>query len=1190
MKSEYIKARTQIEKIISSDLLGPGSERHSAFDDQEEVITDSIQTRYTVGMLYPQANDENALELQQEDEVVGDQNDDELAREESTVKKDRIIDSLDSEVADYEDVTYLTTTFTPSAMGISFIAEGKDDIEINITAAHYISIASQKEKRHQKCRAKCFCGKDFQLTEDECKVLRDGNIELKDSALQFTASVNDESLEQLIPNLISSVLKRFSTNFIDEFKTSTDKVLGKVLSWKVLSNYILEKISSDFSTEVQLLKVIHELIFSVNKLLQQYKFGYKRIPITKSDILLNQIKKNGLVIHKYKDNPSLILRKIEKKVRNSNAYMVSLFLVNQTKDNDGLIYCQPEIRAASTESQIVAFGTSDKEHHDGEENMLRMLYRKKLLFARGHACSVSWKVDSTDYTRADEVVTTFLPTKAIKALSWEITPAASIEEEDIKASLLLDNYTFDKEKEIISNLKSFNENYQHWINEQDNLCGEDESLNPYKTVAGSNINQCRKVYNRINNSIEFLSNDDLVLKAFCWANEAVAKCLNKKLKEDVVPAWRPFQLGFILLSLESIAKEESTDRNTVDLLWFPTGGGKTEAYLCLTAFSIFYSRLTGKEAGTNVIMRYTLRLLTAQQFNRASALICACDELKEEKGIAGEKITIGLWVGGSGDDGIPNKFAGGRIKCQELKRNYNPDENPFQPTTCPWCNTPLIQNNDMGYDGANNSFEIYCLNDDCKYCETPLPIQIIDEGLYQTPPTLLFATVDKFALLPWKKESGIFFGMRGGKRTYPPPNLIIQDELHLITEELGSMTGIYETAIHELCMACNGIKPKIIASTATTRRAEEQCKKLYDCSDVYQFPPAGLNIEDSYFSKEKRSDNRQYMGIMSLGKTQSTTLIRAIATLLFRIKHLSNTSEEIIDLYYTLVAYFNSLRELGAAETWTHSDILERIQHIANYEGLERRRVNDPVLLCSRRKSNEIPGILHRLEHNHYPDGNPVNILLASNMLSVGIDVDRFGLMVVNGHPKKNAEYIQATSRVGRKEDGSGLVLTVYNGSKARDRSYFEIFPDYIQAFYKYVEPATVTPFTKAARKKALCAVFISIIRHTYRELNNNDNLINWADYHDDFITLKDRIIQRVTNTDEEEATAAEENLQQIINNISEWVKNDDIISYGFLGGNCQETDLLVPSDKFKEECECKYPAATSLRNVDKSALMNLVD
>ena len=351
-----------------------------------------------------------------------------------------------------------------------------------------------------------------------------------------------------------------------------------------------------------------------------------------------------------------------------------------------------------------------------------------------------------------------------------------------------------------------------------------------------------------------------------------------------------------------------------------------------------------------------------------------------------------------------------------------------------------------------------------------------------------------------KNLSAKFFGVSNGERLNPAPDLIIQDELHLISEELGTLVALFETAVNGLCTSIGGGSPKIIASTATVRRACEQCAALFAAKSVSQFPPPGLDAADSYFSKESDSEGRMYLGVQSSGQSTSTTLIRLMALLLFRMNHLDKPEFafegkdlEKLDKYFTLVTYFNSLRELGACETWVNSDISERVKGMAVREALANMML-DPkrtAVMCSRTPSSDIKDMLEELQKKSLLTVSqrqyPKDIVLASNMLSVGLDVDRFCLMVMNGQPKKNAEFIQASSRVGRSNIELGLVVTLYSGTKVRDRSYFELFPDYIQSFYKYVEPTTITPFTHASRERLLKPIIATLIRHLIPGFEAND-------------------------------------------------------------------------------------------------------
>ena len=351
------------------------------------------------------------------------------------------------------------------------------------------------------------------------------------------------------------------------------------------------------------------------------------------------------------------------------------------------------------------------------------------------------------------------------------------------------------------------------------------------------------------------------------------------------------------------------------------------------------------------------------------------------------------------------------------------------------------------------------------------------------PPTLLFGTVDKFAQLTFVQDgkAGILFGLQNGTRVYAPPTLIIQDELHLISETLGSLVGAYESVIDGLCRAHDGMKPKIIASTATVKRADDQCRNLYARGRFLQFPPPGLSVESSFFCREKKDLGREYLGVQSHGLTPADTLIRLMASILVRADHLADYgfSPEQADPYYTVVGYFSSMRELGSCESWVRSKIQDRVGEICSYEHYEKRFLGNPQKLNS--LNDNIKNTLDDMEKKKLPigdDGRPIDVLLATNMLSVGLDVDRMGLMVVAGQPKKNAEFIQASSRVGRNSPDVGLVVSFFNGKRARDRSYFEVFPDFIQSFYKYVEPTTVTPHTFSVRERLLRQILVTLIRH----------------------------------------------------------------------------------------------------------------
>jgi hypothetical protein len=353
---------------------------------------------------------------------------------------------------------------------------------------------------------------------------------------------------------------------------------------------------------------------------------------------------------------------------------------------------------------------------------------------------------------------------------------------------------------------------------------------------------------------------------------------------------------------------------------------------------------------------------------------------------------------------------------------------------------------------------------------------------------LLIGTVDKFAQLPWNPASGAIFGLSGEAHANPP-ELVIQDELHLISGPLGSMVGLYETAVDELCRDANGVRAKIIASTATIARATEQIKALYARDSAQLFPPQALRAGDSFFAREDRSmTGRVYVGVFASGlPSQVTTQIRVLSCLLQAPMSLMEANDPAMDRYWTLMVYFNSIRELGHAATLVRADIVEYMAAMWDRLGIakrfhasgandRRRFIRRDLELTSRISSSDVTGVMNDL---FIPQGAraraAVDVCLATNMVQVGLDVPRLNLMAIVGQPKTSAEYIQASSRVGR--GSPGLVLTILNPGKPRDRSHYEQFRAYHESIYRFVEPTSVTPFASPVRARALHAIVVALVR-----------------------------------------------------------------------------------------------------------------
>ncbi|MBL8217533.1 MAG: hypothetical protein JNK87_42830 [Bryobacterales bacterium] len=682
--------------------------------------------------------------------------------------------------------------------------------------------------------------------------------------------------------------------------------------------------------------------------------------------------------------------------------------------------------------------------------------------------------------------------------------------------------------------------YRKWIDEQAALVPESPASR--KETGQQLINEARAAAGRIQRGVELLR-DPECLEAFRLANRAMADAARRRLTvmrskapESVTPAWYPFQLAFLLMNLPGIAEPESDDRTVVDLLFFPTGGGKTEAYLGLAAFTLVLRRLRNPGvggAGVSVLMRYTLRLLTLDQLSRAATLICALELLREENAKLGDwPFEIGLWVGRAatpnqmGSKDRDNPYSA-RRKTRDFK-NDDRKPSPIPLEECPWCGTKFTANSfDLYANGKPNQdyptdLLIRCVNVRCAFTrERRLPLIGVDEPLYRRLPCFVIATVDKFAALPWTGPVGAMFGrvQRYDRQGFYgpchpsqgsmlplggllPPDLIIQDELHLISGPLGTMAGLYESAIEQLCVKeRNGhaIRPKIVASTATVRRADAQIRALFDRERVDVFPPPGPNRRDSFFAEAlpvTESNARLYVGVSSQGRSPKVALLRVYRALLcaaqkqYAVWKKKRDPENPADPYMTLLGYFNALRELGGARRLIEDEI--RTQSAGQSS---RKRVGEttgsfadreidyvPVELTSRVNTAEVSQAKRTLALP-FSDDKSADVAIATNMISVGLDITRLGLMVVFGQPKTTAEYIQATSRVGRDPQRPGLVVTILNVHKPRDRSHYERFTGWHETFYRGVEATSVTPFSPRAMDRGLAPAMVGLARQKWEEM-----------------------------------------------------------------------------------------------------------
>jgi hypothetical protein len=1106
---------------------------------------------YSTGILFPQHSliletedhDENLIgkvpEFDEVNEVTNNKDFD-------IYNKRRVAEEIDE--SNGKEELELTTKFRPSAAGISVLVDHYSEIQIIIKYATYQKITPKKE------------------------------------------DTSESSFEKK-----NSFFERAQHDFTFKF------INGEFLSGDIKCNRIKNTIWVDLNGDAQL-----------NITTRNYPSkGDKRNLLIRTCTIIN--KKNAVGFH------------------------------DQKKAEDCLF--QPEIIISAPKGFHYFEDHTDLSALSEEDLNLKLLYRNYKIYAQGHGISANWIVEHGIVTK---VLSQVLPTENVNGV--ELNPAIFNNSKVLFIKRLsgISLYSEYNWESIRKEFKEFVGLYKIWIDKEANSIDEvlfDERL---RTKARNNLLQCTKLFERMSIGIKILDEDNIARKAFEDANRAMfmqrvmadfsahrrsigrvqhqsdqfddpipdykqipydaaagkiwdhgklSFDLNTYDRSGTLARWRPFQLAFLLSQIKGITDPNSADRDTIDLIWFPTGGGKTEAYLGIAAFTILYRRLKAKDshadpnkgAGVAVLMRYTLRLLNKQQFERATILICACDLIRrnEPENYGSIRISNGIWMGSSM---TPNKE---KIQIDDytayiksINNNQTPNSYKSSPPlmSCPCCGNRLVRevgnNSPVGRWGyfrelnlknkQTGRFLIGCTNTKCVFHATAetfalnkdyvLPVYEVDETIYSMRPSLLFSTVDKFVQLAWNSEAfnlfNIEFTENSIHRKFPPPDLIIQDELHLISSALGTIYGVYEIAIDRLCRESGGSIAKVIGATATVRNASEQCKRLYGRRHFLQFPPPGTDADNSFYSvKIKGTDpkNRLYVGFMPSGVTTSTALIRLSAVLLERIPSLKYTNE-ILDSYYTLVVYFNALKELGKFRTFLTDDIVSYRKLLANYFLTFHKPFNQNSLceLSSVMTADEITSGLDRLEKTtlsknldynnpliknlldagirtysdllnakggrvwnrfinqdffnriglkftgdskvdyqsflsevkrlNFAQPEPIQIAPATNMISVGVDIPRLNTMIVNGQPKTTAEYIQASSRVGR--IGPGVVFTFLAPTKNRDRSHYEQFKAFHQSYYYYVEASSVTPFSQPALEKVLPTVFIALTRSLFLKGN----------------------------------------------------------------------------------------------------------
>jgi hypothetical protein len=926
---------------------------------------------------------------------------------------------------------------------------------------------------------------------------------------------------------------------------------------------------------------------------------------------------------------------------------VSIFLVNRRTPDESNPDCayvfQAEIEARSELPFVPRPDLRGALASEWDERVADLHYVDTPEYGTGHGISAGWELSGG---ACHVLRTAWIPVAAVEKTETVDVPGVELAMEVLGA--ITDGAA------VTAALAPLVDHYRAWIEQERTRThslpdGHRETAEELLRLAGI-------AATRIERGIAALVTDADALDAFRVANRAVARALRQRLDVET-PRWRVFQLAFLLLNLAGLVDSSDPNRDTVDLLFFPTGGGKTEAYLGIAAFAMVLRRLRhpGDQglagAGVSVIMRYTLRLLTLDQLGRAAGLVCAL-ELEREANPARYGLwpfEIGLWVGKAATPNIlgrkgDNRSDTARAKVRQFAADPKGKPVPIPLESCPWCGTRfgassfvLLPNSDQPRD-----LRIVCANFECDFArDRELPVVAVDEPLYRRLPAFLIATVDKFASLPWVGESGLllggaerqdangFYGAADpgqGKRLsapLPPPDLVIQDELHLISGPLGTMAGLYEAAIEALALrALEGrtVRPKIIASTATVRRAQDQIQALFARAITQIFPPPGPDRRDAFFARIRSATEvapRFYLGIAAQGRNPKVVMRRAVLALMgaaercYRDASGHKNPTNPADPYMTVLGYFNALRELGSARRILEEEVQNTLKgygarkRIGEPTGLfqDRRTFSEVLELTSRVSTDKVAEARRRLEVPYHQIDQRVDCAIATNMISVGLDIPRLGLMVVLGQPKTHAEYIQATSRVGRDDRRPGLVVTLLNIHKPRDRSHYERFRHYHETFYRAVEAGSVTPFSARALDRGFAGALVAFARHAEATLTPPRGVEQIGSVRADLERrLLETFLTRVREQPLSDEAEREERLRSVQNRIVDLLDSWQTIIEGHraegVAMQYQKYELRQPrpllremlDTVFESQIQRKFRVNRSLRDVEPEVNLYLKD
>lgn len=698
---------------------------------------------------------------------------------------------------------------------------------------------------------------------------------------------------------------------------------------------------------------------------------------------------------------------------------------------------------------------------------------------------------------------------------------------------------------------------------------------------------------RISHGVELLTTNDQLRTAFQLMNRAMAISARGRYTK-----WRPFQFAFLLANLRCLV-DRADESRIVDIVWFATGGGKTETYLGLLLTAAFLDRMRGKISGVTAWSRFPLRMLSLQQTQRFANALAAAEMVRRDVGIGGDPFSLGFLVGGGA---TPN-----RIKKESERPNEDADkieemENPFLLLdACPFCRQRSVV---TSFDRVLWKLDHRCKNSECPIAGEALPIHVVDDEIWRFLPTIIIGTLDKAANISRHTGMRGLLGAPMGRCSRPghgytyakrgefptgclvpdckgpsgplpmeaalfPASFRLQDELHLLRDSLGAVDAHYECAMDGIQEELSGEKPKILASSATLSGYLKQVDVLYR-REARVFPQPPPTDGAGFWAADSDKLMRRYIALAPRRLTVEFVVDRLIVTLQSAIRRLvqepeglceelgvdSSYSDFLIDLYGTNVVYGNTLQDIDAVVRSSETQYAE-LTPPPNVETLTGRTDFEDV-----RKT------LDRLEHPESDFDKRLHLIAASSMMSHGVDIDRLNVMIMLAFPLGVAEFIQATARVGRR--WPALVIVVPKMMRERDASVYRAFPQFVSHGDRFVEPIPITRKSRRVLERTISGLELARITLVHEPATGDR--ITTIKALNNVVRQKPDLLQQ-----DEAAIAAELGLTEE----DEFMRDQLHRWFGMFERNLREP----PADsKFPSQLSPTGQPMTSLRDVEEQA------